>query len=153
MGSVLFRRCPPPGPAQPAAGADFYLMLEYRGGEITQRRDVSLCHDQQLSILCFEINGWVCLPLVVLPTLSSGQLSQCRDIGKYSHSHLVLGGVSVLNMLRPGRGPGCKCVNWTVGRVSRFYPVTNLYLILNMDPEYGINLYCQPFRHLINENK
>lgn len=22
-----------------------------------------------------------------------------------------------------------------------------------MDPEYGINLYCQPFRHLINENK
>ena len=39
---------------------------------------MSLCHDQQLSILCFEINGWVCLPLVVLPTLSSGQLSQCR---------------------------------------------------------------------------
>ena len=78
MGSVLFRRCPPPGPAQPAAGADFYLMLEYMGGGITQQRDVSLCHDQQLSILCFEINGWVCLPLVVLPTLSSGQLSQCR---------------------------------------------------------------------------
>ena len=63
---------------------------------------MSLCHDQQLSILCFEINGWVCLPLVVLPTVSSGQLSQCRDIGKYSHSHLVLGGVSVLNMLRGG---------------------------------------------------
>ena len=115
---------------------------------------MSLCHDQQLSILCFEINGWVCLPLVVLPTVSSGQLeASVGDIGKYSHSHLVLGGVSVLNMLRPGRGPGCKCVNWTVGRVSRFYPVTNLYLILNMDPEYGINLYCQPFRHLINGNK
>ena len=80
MGSVLFRRCPPPGPAQPAAGADFYLMVEYMGrGDNTAEQGCVMCHcDQQLSILCFEINGWVCLPLVVVPTVSSGQLSQCR---------------------------------------------------------------------------
>ena len=102
----------------------------------------------EMGILCLEINGWVCLPLVVHPT-----------VGPVS---VILGNIHILSSSSwrgvgpkhaPGRGPGCKCVNWTVGRVSRFYPVTNLYLILNMDPEYGINLYCQPFRHLINENK
>ena len=102
----------------------------------------------EMGILCLEINGRVCLSLVVHPTV--GPLS------------VILGNIHILSSSSwrgvgpkhaPGRGPGCKCVNWTVGRVSRFYPVTNLYLILNMDPEYGINLYCQPFRHLINGNK
>ena len=86
-------------------------------------------------------------------------LLSTRQLGPVS---VILGNIHILSSSSwrgvgpkhaPGRGPGCKCVNWTVGRVSRFYPVTNLYLILNMNPEYGINLYCQPFRHLINGNK
>lgn len=129
-------------------------MLEYRGRRDNTAEQGCVIVSWPATLNTLLWNKWVGLFTTCCPANSElGSWVSVGDIGKYSHSHLVLGGVSVLNMLRPGRGPGCKCVNWTVGRVSRFYPVTNLYLILNMDPEYGINLYCQPFRHLINENK
>lgn len=105
MGSVLFRRCPPPKLFQPAA-ADFYLMLEYSGREITQQsRDVSvsviMTSDSQVQY-GFKINGRVCLPLIVLPTVSWAVEPVSGILEIFTFSHLVLGGVSVLNMLRGG---------------------------------------------------
>ena len=50
----------------------------------------------------FKINGRVCLPLIVLPTVSWAIEPVSGILEIFTFSHLVLGGVSVLNMLRGG---------------------------------------------------
>ena len=49
-----------------------------------------------------EINGRVCLPLIVLTTVSWAVEPVSGILEIFTFSHLVLGGVSVLNMLRGG---------------------------------------------------